>query len=576
MTAHDLLVQAILRVIVDAADGGLSAGLKAEVCRTPALLDQTRQLIAAVASQAAAHHSASGTTDVACTAQHDDERRTHRLPVANMPTQTLEPHAAPSEILAATARQSAPANKAAPGNIRPDGDSVITTQTPAEAVAPSEHSTTASHGKPPLWKLMPYYHFDLPDAPTVSLKPGQIPAAGRRPAVDYTTPLPTAHITVANARAGEAFDSPLFVALDNGLQADIVDVQFARDIGLHFDKQRQVLTGTPQESGDFAIAVHWACASHPVGVTQWSFIVNPDPKSLWKVVEPPADAPYRKAHIDHSGIARSGAHIAAASRRGRSHEHAGSFLDDDFYINHSEETGWCLMLVADGTGSAAHSREGSRIAVTTAGHYLYNQLSGQQGSALKTLIASWDDAAQNATKSALLHAFQQAARLAANSNQNEAICRGHAEKTYATTLLATVSLRLGDELFAAAFWLGDGAIAAYGPAGKVRVLGSPDSGEYAGQTRFLDRDIIEDPSFHGRISVGKWRDVSHLILMTDGVSDPWFETDNGLRRAEKWDALLEALQPCLAADEQASARLAEWLSFFSPGNHDDRTIAVSW
>lgn len=172
--------------------------------------------------------------------------------------------------------------------------------------------------------------------------------------------------------------------------------------------------------------------------------------------------------------------------------------DDDVYINYSAETGWSFMLVADGVGSAAHSREGSRIAVTTAGNYLYNQLGGQQGNALKSLIVNWDEAAQNAAKSTLLHAFRQAATLAANSIQNSAICHGHAEKTYATTLLATVSLRLGNELFAAAFWLGDGAIAAYGPAGKVRVLGSPDSREYAGQTRFLDREIIEDPSFNGR------------------------------------------------------------------------------
>ncbi len=28
--------------------------------------------------------------------------------------------------------------------------------------------------------------------------------------------------------------------------------------------------------------------------------------------------------------------------------------------------------------------------------------------------------------------------------------------------------------------------------------------------------------------------------------------------------------------EHASAQLVEWLNFFSPGNHDDRTIIVLW
>jgi hypothetical protein len=89
---------------------------------------------------------------------------------------------------------------------------------------------------------------------------------------------------------------------------------------------------------------------------------------------------YPKSHLDAAGLVRGDIRIAAASRRGRSHEHAGSFRDDDFYINHCQETGWSVMLVADGAGSAVNSREGSRIAVKTAGDYLFNQLSGVKAS----------------------------------------------------------------------------------------------------------------------------------------------------------------------------------------------------
>jgi len=143
-------------------------------------------------------------------------------------------------------------------------------------------------------------------------------------------------------------------------------------------------------------------------------------------------------------------------------------------------------------------------------------------------------------------------------------------------LLALVSFREGDEIFAAAFWLGDGAIAAYGPTGKVRVLGMPDSGEYAGQTRFLDAETIQDAEFSKRIIIGRWKEISHLVLMTDGVSDPGFETDNGLQNPQKWDALIAELTPHLDDGENAAEKLVEWLNFFSPGNHDDRTIVVSW
>ena len=436
---------------------------------------------------------------------------------------------------------------------------------------------------PPFWKLMPYYEFDKPaqreneNLSSLVLKPGQIPTGQQRArlAVPPVVP-PRAKIIIPNARAGERFSSPVAIVLDEGQQATVRDVVFPRNIGLTFDKEHKLLTGTPTENGDIELSVLWSCASHDECETKQLFIVNPDPRSLWKVVEPPADASYPKSHLDAAGLVRGDIRIAAASRRGRSHEHAGSFRDDDFYINHCQETGWSVMLVADGAGSAVNSREGSRIAVQTAGDYLFNQLSGLKGVHLKQHITAWEGSDQQATINAMLHHFKQAATLAVNSIQNEAICAEQPVKSYSTTLLATVALRTDKELFAAAFWLGDGAIGAYSPSGKVRILGNPDSGEYAGQTRFLDQSIIADPSFSGRISVGKWNDVSHLILMTDGVSDPLFETDNGLRSDEKWTRLLDELIPVLTDASIAPERLGDWLNFFSTGNHDDRTIAVLW
>lgn len=436
---------------------------------------------------------------------------------------------------------------------------------------------------PPFWKLMPYYEFDKPaqredeNLSSLVLKPGQIPTGQQRArlAVPPAVP-PRAKIIIPNARAGERFSSPVAIVLDEGQQATVRDVVFPRNIGLTFDKEHKLLTGTPTENGDIELSVLWSCASHDECETKQLFIVNPDPRSLWKVVEPPADASYPKSHLDAAGLVRGDIRIAAASRRGRSHEHARSFRDDDFYINHCQETGWSVMLVADGAGSAVNSREGSRIAVQTAGDYLFNQLSGLKGIHLKQHITAWEGSDQQATIKAMLHHFKQAATLAVNSIQNEAICAEQPVKSYSTTLLATVALRTDKELFAAAFWLGDGAIGAYSPSGKVRILGNPDSGEYAGQTRFLDQSIIADPSFSSRISVGKWNDVSHLILMTDGVSDPLFETDNGLRSDEKWTRLLDELIPVLTDASIAPERLGDWLNFFSTGNHDDRTIAVLW
>jgi len=104
-------------------------------------------------------------------------------------------------------------------------------------------------------------------------------------------------------------------------------------------------------------------------------------------------------------------------------------------------------------------------------------------------------------------------------------------------------------------------------------MGAPDSGEFAGQTRFLDAAALADSNFGHRIRIGYFQEVEAVILMTDGVSDPRFETDNALKDPARWDALWQELTPVLAGEEPDRA-LADWLGFFSPGHHDDRALAL--
>ncbi len=80
-----------------------------------------------------------------------------------------------------------------------------------------------------------------------------------------------------------------------------------------------------------------------------------------------------------------------------------------------------------------------------------------------------------------------------------------------------------------------------------------------------------------RIRMSIVPDFTALMLMTDGISDPFFETDANLERKEKWDGLWADL--CRTVDfsddnENAAGQLLDWLDFWSPGNHDDRTIAI--
>ena len=80
-------------------------------------------------------------------------------------------------------------------------------------------------------------------------------------------------------------------------------------------------------------------------------------------------------------------------------------------------------------------------------------------------------------------------------------------------------------------------------------------------------------------------DFTALMLMTDGVSDPMFETDNNLNSTAKWDEFWDKLHDGFKDDEipgvdlsddneESKYQLLHWLDFWSPGNHDDRTIAI--
>ena len=110
----------------------------------------------------------------------------------------------------------------------------------------------------------------------------------------------------------------------------------------------------------------------PVLEKKVSFVINQDPRKLWKTLpvdwdnmpEPKyknedTQAEYVKVKTLTDGTPQKD--IVAASKRGRSHAQESKPRDDHFKIKHISN-GWYIMAVADGAGSAKLSREGSRIA----------------------------------------------------------------------------------------------------------------------------------------------------------------------------------------------------------------------
>lgn len=62
------------------------------------------------------------------------------------------------------------------------------------------------------------------------------------------------------------------------------------------------------------------------------------------------------------------------------------------------------------------------------------------------------------------------------------------------------------------------------------------------------------------------------LLMTDGVSDAFFDSDNALNCDQAWQYLWQYLQQHQALDDDKN--LLSCLDFWSKGNHDDRTLVV--
>lgn len=326
------------------------------------------------------------------------------------------------------------------------------------------------------------------------------------------------------------------------------------------------------------------------------FVINQDPRKLWRnlpvdwenMPEPKyknddTQVEYVKVEALADGTPQKD--IVAASKRGRSHAQEGKPRDDYFRMEHMDN-GWYIMAVADGAGSAKYSRQGSKIACDEAVSHCMSKLG--QSKAFEDAIGIYshlhDITEEEARKTVGNHIYDivgTAAFKAHKAIQAEAALTKQPIKLYATTLLLTICKKFSFGWFVASFWVGDGAICLYDKnAHTAKILGVPDEGEYAGQTRFLTMsEIFKDTTaLYQRLRFNIVDDFTALFLMSDGVSDPKFETDANLNNPDKWDALWDDLKENgveLTDDNEASKdQLLDWLDFWSPGNHDDRTIAI--
>ena len=376
---------------------------------------------------------------------------------------------------------------------------------------------------------------------------------------------------------------------------------------IEVDENKFSITGTPDLSAlrkdgqpapseftltaKYRLEVDGASGGAYEGEKEFKLVIVPAIDKLWRDEPVNWDQMPEPRYRNEDGQTDSAAldgeekHIVAASLRGRSHAQEGKPRDDAFRF--ATTHGWQVLTVSDGAGSACYSREGARLACEKAVAVCCERLDDESyrdgfEAYIKALSATPDETDKrkpvgDSLYTLLCHAANQARQAIAQ----EAGLQGKETRTYAATLLLCVAKHFPFGWFVGSFWVGDGAIALYRrdtTPHTVYLMGEPDEGEYGGQTRFLTMpEVFSDASaLYRRLRFRLVDDFSALFLMTDGVSDPKFETTNNLKNAEKWDALWDELTAADALTNTAESEqaLLEWLGFPSPGNHDDRTLLV--
>lgn len=276
------------------------------------------------------------------------------------------------------------------------------------------------------------------------------------------------------------------------------------------------------------------------------------PAPQWKWLPVPDDPDKHSESDSREGLSPEGWSIIGARSRGKKHRHEGTNCDDWFEFDLVGP--WAVLAVSDGAGSKKFSRVGAKAACEAAVGLLTAELKDcrikprdqwtsetfrqDEG---KVFFAEED-------LRAVQEALYRAMRAAYTALERERDSRLESAEHMTTlgrqidlddlsaTLLLAVHARVdedegdGARSFVLTCQVGDGMIAMIDGDGQLKLLGEPDSGEFAGQTDFLtSRNKLTDDALRAK-TFGAVRRMRTLMAMTDGVADDYYPNDPGMLR----------------------------------------------
>ncbi|WP_231424892.1 MULTISPECIES: PP2C family serine/threonine-protein phosphatase [Pedobacter] len=383
---------------------------------------------------------------------------------------------------------------------------------------------------------------------------------------------------------------------------DITNVEFEGldQYGLSFNPTLNVIDGDPSQSGDFKIKMKFNVLGEEENVMphekMLSLVINANPKSLWKNIasdegkdEEWKIANYWKEDNENDFQLLGDKHIVVASKRGRSHANVGSFRDDDYAFKHFENNGWSVVCMADGAGSAKLARQGSKIACEAVIEYFENNLEEEKLKEFDKILYNYHNTIGEDASKKISHFvynnLSKAAQFAHHKIEAFAEVTENPLKDFHTTLIFALFKKYDFGYAILTFGVGDCPIGLLNKdLTNIKLMNWLDVGEFGGGTRFITMpEIFTSDKFSTRFSFTLIEDFSYLMLMTDGIYDAKFVVEANLEKLENWKAFVEdikgrnedgAVVTLASSNNEIANQLSAWMDFWSPGNHDDRTLAI--
>lgn len=357
--------------------------------------------------------------------------------------------------------------------------------------------------------------------------------------------------------------------------------------GLTYDVDSRVISGIPQTNGNITLIFAYSFEGEESATLEnkkeITIIINPDPKSLWKDIPSKADDIYAKLDNVEESASFLQHTLKAVSKRGRSHANKGSFRDDD-YAYTELKNGWGVIAISDGAGSAIYSRKGSELACSAVLEYFEENFNVENVTGLEEAITVFTK--DNTVKSKLLEIaatfLSGAAQKAYHTIDDFATAANATVNDFHATLAFVLIKQFSEGYAFLNFAVGDCPIVLVDRSFEwVKPLNKLDVGDYGGGTRFITMsEIFTRTNFEERFNFEFTSTFPYLVLMTDGIYDPKFEVEANLAKPEKWKAFFDDLggnneeEINALSNDGTSKNLSEWTDFWSPGNHDDRTLII--